>query len=216
MHINTATHRIQSNIETTTYTAHMEMNAVAFRALTSNVYKDPPKAIVRELLCNARDSHKEAGNEAPIRLHLPTALAPQLEIQDYGTGMSHTMVTELYINFFQSDKRNNSIATGGFGAGSKTPYAYGDQFTVVSIHGGTKRTYSMHVNEGGLPVCILVATEITHEHTGVTVSLPIRAVDFDKFNRAAQTVVPYLDHPVTANTIIQQMTTGQSLHCRQG
>lgn len=69
-----------SLIEKGNYT--IKASAKAFHILSTSLYTDSKLAIIRELACNARDSHKEAGVTKPWRLHLPTAYEPMLEIED--------------------------------------------------------------------------------------------------------------------------------------
>lgn len=65
----------------------------AFDILSSGLYSDKPLAVVRELACNAYDSHVAAGHpELPIEIHLPSALAPTFYVKDFGTGLSDFQV----------------------------------------------------------------------------------------------------------------------------
>lgn len=66
----------------------IEASAKAFDVLSSKMYEEPILAIVRELSCNAYDSHVEAGKaDVPFRVHLPTTFEPWLELQDFGVGL---------------------------------------------------------------------------------------------------------------------------------
>ena len=55
------------------------------------------------------------------------------------------------------------ILLGVLGLGSKSPFAYTDQFTVESFQGGTKRTYTAYKNEDGNPVFALLNEQETDE-----------------------------------------------------
>ena len=53
------------------------------------VYSHKERAIIRELSCNAHDSHVMAGTtHIPFEVHLPTQLEPYFSIRDYGTGLT--------------------------------------------------------------------------------------------------------------------------------
>lgn len=62
----------------------------AFRILSSGLYTNKVRAIVRELCCNAYDAHIAAGRaDMPFHLHLPTAFEPYFEVKDFGTGLRY-------------------------------------------------------------------------------------------------------------------------------
>ena len=58
----------------------------AFKILSDGLYSDKIRAIIRELSCNARDSHVAAGNAAPWSIHLPNMDEPWFSVEDFGTG----------------------------------------------------------------------------------------------------------------------------------
>ena len=56
-------------------------SAKAFNILSSGLYANKIRAIIRELSCNAVDSHVAAGKaNTPFDVHLPNALEPHLPI----------------------------------------------------------------------------------------------------------------------------------------
>ena len=68
-------------------------NKEAFRILSSGLYNDKKLAIIRELSCNAYDSHVMAGKaDVPFELHLPTVFEPYFSIKDFGVGLSDVQV----------------------------------------------------------------------------------------------------------------------------
>jgi hypothetical protein len=63
-------------------------SAKAFSILSSGLYANKVRAIIRELSCNAIDSHTAAGKaDTPFDVHLPNSLEPWFAIRDYGTGL---------------------------------------------------------------------------------------------------------------------------------
>src|SRR5271157_3761726 len=63
-------------------------NARSFATLSSGLYNDKIRAIVRELSCNAWDSHVMAGKKTtPFEIHLPTDFEPVFRITDHGVGL---------------------------------------------------------------------------------------------------------------------------------
>lgn len=167
------------------------MNAKAFRALSDSLYKNKIGTIVREISCNAMDGHiaaKKAG--VPFEIHLPDNLEPYFAVKDFGVGMSHESITTLYSTFFESTKDKSNDEIGGFGLGSKTPYAYTDSFTVTSIYNGIKTYYSAYLNEG-LPTISRLQAEETSESNGVEVKIGVKREDYSKFRHEVMEQLKY-------------------------
>ena len=85
----------------------IKTSATAFAILSSGLYSNKYEAILRELGCNAYDSHVEAGiPEKPFTVHLPTRLNPIFSVRDYGVGLDQKQVMGLYTTYFESTKNN--------------------------------------------------------------------------------------------------------------
>lgn len=160
----------------------IEMNAKAFKALSDTLYKDKIGSIIREVSSNAYDSHVMAGTpDLPFEVHLPDAFEPWFSVKDYGVGMSPAEITEVFTHLFKSTKEDNNNVIGAFGLGSKTPFSYTDQFTVVSIKDGVKSVYGAYTNETGIPKISLIESVETAEHNGVEVSMSVKQQDYAAF-----------------------------------
>jgi len=168
-------------------------SAKAFNILSSGLYANKVRAIVRELSCNAVDSHAAAGkHETPFDVHLPNQLEPWFAIRDYGTGLSHEQVTQIYTTYFESTKTNSNEFIGALGLGSKSPFSYTDNFTVTAIQNGVKGIYSAFINDAGVPSIAKMMTETTDEPTGVEVKFSVNdRWDFSKFHDEARHVYKY-------------------------
>ena len=58
-------------------------SAKAFKILSDGLYANKIRAIIRELSCNAVDSHVAAGKaDVPFSVHLPNQLEPWFSIRD--------------------------------------------------------------------------------------------------------------------------------------
>lgn len=65
-------------------------NEQSFATLSSGLYNDKIRAIIRELSCNAWDAHVMANkSDKPFEIHLPTDLEPFFRITDFGTGLKY-------------------------------------------------------------------------------------------------------------------------------
>lgn len=188
-------------------------NAKAFDILSSKIYTDVPLAIVRELSTNASDSHTDAGCASrPFDVHLPNMLEPWLTIRDYGTGLSPEDVETVYTTYFKSTRSNSDEFTGCLGLGSKSPFAYTDQFTIVSNWNGKKYTYSAFKNESNCPSLALLSTVETDDHNGLEIRIAIRPNDGTTFVRAAQRVYQYFNvRPNITGATLSFMDDGKAV-----
>ena len=168
-------------------------SAKAFNILSSGLYANKIRAIVRELSCNAVDSHTAAGKQdTPFDVHLPNSLEPWFSIRDYGTGLSHDQVTNIYTTYFESTKTASNEFIGALGLGSKSPFSYTDNFTVTAIKDGVKGIYTAFINESGVPSIAKMMDEQTTEPAGVEVRFAVEErYDFDKFRQEARHVYEY-------------------------
>ena len=179
-------------------------SAKAFNILSSGLYANKIRAIIRELSCNAVDSHTAAGKaNTPFDIHLPNQLEPWFAIRDYGTGLSHEQVTNIYTTYFESTKTDSNDYIGALGLGSKSPFSYTDNFTVTAVKGGVKGIYTAFINEQGVPSIALMTSEETSEPSGVEVKFSVNdRYDFDKFRQEARVVYTHfsLKPVVTGNS----------------
>lgn len=164
-------------------------SAKAFRILSASLYSNKIRAIIRELTTNALDSHVAAGTSRPVDVHLPSTLEPRFSVRDYGTGLDHNEVTNIYTTYFESTKTNSNDFVGALGLGSKTPFSYTDNFTVTAIKDGVQRIYSAYLNDHGVPSIALMCQSSTDEPNGVAVEFAvINQADFRKFRDEAAEV----------------------------
>lgn len=179
-------------------------SAKAFRILIDGLYSDKPRAIVRELWSNAFDAHRDAGvMDRAFECHLPTRFEPHFSVRDFGVSLTHEQVMGLYTTVFQSTKDKSNVGVGKFGLGSKTPFAYSDQFTVTAWLDGRKRVYNAFIDEDGYPKISLFHEEETTEEQGLEVSFAVSPSDIDSFIRAAQTTIIGFEIPpvMTGGTV---------------
>ena len=110
-----------------------------FDILRSKMYSNPILAICREISCNARDAHREVGKpDVPVQIMLPNHFDPNYRIKDFGPGISPDRISNIFIQYTASTKRDDNIQTGGFGLGAKTPFAYSDSFAINTNFQGIK------------------------------------------------------------------------------
>lgn len=184
-------------------------SAKAFGILSSGLYANKIRAIIRELGCNAVDSHVAAKRtDVPFDVHLPTQLRPHFAIRDYGTGLSHEEVVNIYTTYFESTKTQSNDFIGALGLGSKSPFSYTDNFTVIAIKDGIKGVYSAFINEHGVPSVAVMSSGPTDEPAGVEVKFAVtESNDFYKFIKEASSVFAYF--PVKPNFTGAEVTVDE-------
>lgn len=164
--------------------------------LRSKMYPDPIKTICQEIGSNARDAHREAGHNDPIVIKLPTYIDPTFFIRDYGLGISPDRMANVFIKYGNSTKREDDLQTGGFGLGAKSPFAYADLFSIITITDETdgtrkKREYVAYIDESKIGAMSLVKEEDTTDRTGTTIMLKPKPGDETKFRDKVKSVFRY-------------------------
>lgn len=156
----------------------MSDSAEFFTILSDTLYSDKILAVAREIICNGWDSHIVAGCEdKPLDIKLTDN---KLTIRDYGTGIPHDKIRPVYCVYGDSTKAKSDKETGGFGLGSKAPFAYTDHFTVTNWHDGVKTVYAISrgsVETGGKPDIRTIVSIPDGVGKGIEVSMPIKNTD---------------------------------------
>lgn len=106
-------------------------NGEVLKAFITSIYSQKEKTVVRELMANAFDAMAAVGKkDQDIEVYLPTPLEPSFVVRDFGEGMTHDFVMQLYTQLGHSTKRGTNEQTGMFGIGSKSPLSITDTFTL--------------------------------------------------------------------------------------
>ncbi|MBL1322197.1 MAG: hypothetical protein COA63_014230 [Methylophaga sp.] len=174
-------------------------NAEFFSMLSEGIYTDKPLAVVREVLCNSWDAHIASNiKDTPVKV---TVEDNQMIFQDFGTGISPENIVPIYCIYGDSTKKSDTNLTGGFGLGSKAPFAYADYFTVASCFAGTKSVYNLSkgsIETGNRPD-IRTIVEVPTDSTGITVTIPLNTDDKYKFIQLIKRIAYFGDMNVELN-----------------
>lgn len=175
----------------------------AFSILSAGLYSNKVRAIIRELSCNALDSHVAAGKQdVPFEVHLPTMLEPWFAVKDFGLGLDGSQVVNIYTTYFESTKTESNDFIGALGLGSKSPFSYTENFTVTAIKNGYKRIYSAFINASGIPSIAEMSEELTDEDNGVEVKFSVTdRSDFNSFNNEAHNVFKWFNNKPTVTGV---------------
>jgi hypothetical protein len=190
MKLNVNTNDLVLSNVSTTGEFKIRNSAKAFNILSSGLYSNKIKAIIRELSCNAVDSHVAAGKaDIPFEVHLPSMLEPWFSVKDSGLGLDHEGVVNIYTTYFESTKTESNDFIGALGLGSKSPFSYTDNFSVTAVKNGKQRIYSAFINEEGIPSIALMEEHDTTEGNGVEVKLSVtNRNDYYSFRNEAMEV----------------------------
>ena len=167
-------------------------DTMIIKLLRDKMYKNKIGAVCREVVSNSRDANREAGREStPVCVELTNNLGSLLSdeemyitFQDNGVGISPNRMDNIFLKYGGSTKRDSDKYTGGFGIGAKTPFAYSNEFIIITIveEKGvrTKYEYQAVITSDGkneTSRMILLGNEITNEQTGTKVCVPIKQED---------------------------------------
>jgi hypothetical protein len=150
---------------------------VLMNMLSTGLYQKPMRTMIQETMFNAWDAHR-MGNcqDRPIDIYINDTSG--LIIRDYGPGIHKSEIHPIYCIYGNSTKRQNDALTGGFGLGSKSPYAYTDSFTVTSFHNGAKGMYVMNrvsdKSDGG-PGRSIIFEDVPTDESGLLVTIPLKS-----------------------------------------
>lgn len=198
-------------------------SAKAFSILSSGLYANKIKAIIREYSCNAYDAHVEAGKaDCPFDVHLPNSLEPWFAVRDYGVGLDHQQVENIFTTYFESTKTETDDLIGGLGLGSKSAFSYTDNFAVTAIKNGRKGIYTAFIAENGVPSIALMHEEESDEPNGVEIKFSVNeGWDFRKFEDEARQVYQHFKtKPVVTGiegfapyeTVYESMDIAEGIH----
>lgn len=181
----------------------IEISGKTFKSLFGDLYAKPFESMIREIVANAQDANKRAGYDGPVEIyvHREGLYSSYIEIKDHGIGMSLDNMKSVYTTFFKSTKDTSNTDIGGFGIGSKSPLAYADLFTAISVKDGFKNVIVTSKNDN-VPTYQILAQDIpTSESNGTIIKIPVKNQDLDKIPFAySQQLIGFVPLPtLTAN-----------------
>jgi hypothetical protein len=156
--------------------------------LRQQMYKYPIDALCREVASNSRDANREVGRgHIPIRIimgtnpYIPDSTC--ISFEDNGPGITPSRMSDVFICYGASTKRDTNEQTGGFGLGAKTPFAYTNHFIIETCAEGFKYTYQALIAAGNRGRMVLLTREeyFGEAPFGTRVTVPIKESDRKRF-----------------------------------
>lgn len=175
--------------------------AKLFHMLSSSLYSDKPASIIRELCSNCHDSHVMAGKtHIPFELKGPTFEHPFLVVKDYGVGLSADEAVNTILCYLGSNKDTSNDFIGGWGIGSKSPFAYAKNYNVIVVKNGMRAEFACWKDEHGLPSQALIDHSPTDLPNGVEIIVPVEPEDVRKFTDAIESYMQWTNYNVVTTS----------------
>ena len=151
----------------------------------SELYSKPEESTLRELATNATDAHIMSNNQdRPFIIKLPNFEKNifNFAVRDFGPGLTHDQVINIYKVYGRSTKTESDEETGCLGLGSKSPFSISSTFYVKSFKDGICSQYTCSMGNNGIPRITETPIQFeTYEENGLEVIVPIyKEFDFEK------------------------------------
>ncbi len=155
--------------------------------LSSNLYSQPEKSFIREIVSNAWDSHVEAGTtDTPVLIKFDR-LNQSIIIRDHGTGLSPERFENIFCNIGSSTKRESNDYHGGFGLGRFSALACTNTVHITSYYQGQAYYYIMIKNGNSITTNHLMTTP-SEEKNGVEITIK-NIKDFRPYSSALYSII---------------------------
>lgn len=163
----------------------LSKKAKLFSILSNGLYKNKILSMIRELASNAYDAHKMNGNlDVAFNITIPTWENPFFIIRDFGVGLTATEAETTMFSYLGSAKDNSDEFIGGWGLGSKSPYACSKEFEVVLYKDGYFWQYNCWQDGFGIPQHGVFEEGTTSEPNGILVKVPVDSMENYKYRDA--------------------------------
>jgi hypothetical protein len=162
--------------------------------LRNSLYSDKVLAVARELAQNAHDAGVECKTKRPFEIKVPTLLDPTFVVRDFAKGMSEDEISNIFVNYGESTKREGKLADkllGGFGVGAKSVFCLSDSFQLCSIQNKKKTIYTAYIDETGYGKLARLNVAKTNEPDGMEFIVPVKPADCEAFKNKSFEVVKY-------------------------
>lgn len=156
------------------------------KILSSSLYTDKIGAVVRELIANARDAWVSVPEDKrnPVAFDI-TITQESYTVRDYGIGLSKEATMKLMTTYGLSTKQGENTSIGAYGLGSKSPFAYTQEFTMTSYYNNYQHTFHAILGASGVPEMIHLSSIPTTEPNGVMFRIPFTSNDWGNFRLRA-------------------------------
>ena len=189
------------NQETLSSSIREEDMGLAFSMVSESLYSNPIGSFIRELTSNAVDANNDANEVSPVLIEIyRDGDGYYISFKDNGVGMSPEVFKSIYMNWFNSNKRDDNEKIGGWGLGSKSPLSYQDSFEIVTRFDGTEYTY-IYSKTDNKPEANLIHTSPTSLSNGTTIIVELEEDDLYKVKKESVSQLLYFNNIYVKNNI---------------
>lgn len=168
--------------------------ARVIKTVIDGLYSNKIRAPIREYCTNAYDAHIQAGKvHEPFTVQLPTRLDPIFRVRDYGRGLTHREVFEIFTGLGLSTKDDTNEQVGMLGYGAKSAFAYTNTFWIGAYDGKTKRLYDAYIGQDGVPRIKYNGEVPCTAPSGLEIGFAVKLEDVSTFNKEAEFVLMGFD-----------------------
>jgi len=193
---------LSDNFKSVSFGIKQDGLAHIFGVLRNQLYSDKILAVIREYSANAVDANVEAGKEdQAIIVTVPNSFDPTFRVRDFGNGLNEEEIRDIYANYGESTKRNSNKLIGQLGLGSKSAFAYGDNFLINSYVNGKKLTYNAYIDPSQIGMIAKMNEEDTSEPNGVEICIPVKSKDIYSFVAKAKSFFKFWSSKVEVRGI---------------
>lgn len=172
---------------------------LAFDMVSKNLYSDPIGSFIREIVSNAVDANIDNNGKNLVKVNISKIDSQwYFSVRDFGVGMNPDIFENVYMKWFNSDKRNTNDKIGGWGLGSKSPLAYVDYYRVRTIAEGIEYDYVI-ARQNPAPTATLLSEKPTNEENGTEVIIELRQEDLYSVSTKCGKQLAYFDNVIVTN-----------------
>ena len=172
---------------------------IALDMVSRNLYSNPIGSFVRELVSNAVDANKDNDSSELVKVNIYKEGGQwYFQVKDEGKGMTPEHFENVYMKWFNSDKRNSNDKIGGWGIGSKSPLSYKENYEITTISEGYEYEYII-VRQSPAPTATLLIERPTNKKSGTTVRVEIDEKDLFKLHEECKRQLVYFNNVYLIN-----------------
>ena len=172
---------------------------MALDAVSKNLYSNPIGSFVRELVSNGVDANRANNSAELVKVNIyKEGNTWYFQVKDEGKGMTPEHFTNVYMRWFNSDKRDNNEDIGGFGIGSKSPLSYKETYELTTVADGYEYEYII-VRQSPAPTATLLVERPTNKKSGTTVRIEIDEKDLWKLRQECNKQLIYFNNVYVLN-----------------
>ena len=172
---------------------------MALDAVSKNLYSNPIGSFVRELVSNGVDANRANNSAELVKVNIyKEGNTWYFQVKDEGKGMTPEHFTNVYMRWFNSDKRDNNEDIGGWGIGSKSPLSYKETYELTTVADGYEYEYIV-VRQSPAPTATLLVERPTNKKSGTTVRIEIDEKDLWKLYEECKKQLIYFNNVYVIN-----------------